>query len=118
MHHIAITTTNLEEMGKFYQKLPGLIVQQANLDISGRMRSLWFQVDHQNSVLMLERDNISKAPAAFVLSLKDTGKTEREIEEMDLNWDGRTDFTIYFRDPDGNKLGYSNYPNHWNSTLA
>lgn len=113
MHHLAISTTNIEEMGKFYQQLPGLSIQQANLDISGRLRSIWFEISEHNTILMLEKDDFAKAPKAFVLSLKSSGMSESEIENLPLNWDGRTEFTIYFLDPDGNRLGYSNYPNPW-----
>jgi catechol 2,3-dioxygenase-like lactoylglutathione lyase family enzyme len=115
MHHIAIGTANLEAMSDFYRKLPGLKFiknHYYNSDemkdgLQGKLRSVWFSSGQ--IILMLEDDTQIQAPKALVFSIAESGLTKSELKELPLNWTHNTDFTIYFKDPDGNTLGYTDY---------
>ncbi|MCE9501056.1 MAG: VOC family protein [Leptospira sp.] len=109
-HHIAITTNNLEKLKEFYTKLPGTGKAEDKYDSMGNLRSVWF-IQEDESIFMLEKSSTSpKAPEAIVfrinpkiqLSLQNAGYLEK-IKH-------KTEFTIYFEDPDGNTVGFSSYP--------
>lgn len=114
MHHVAIATPNLYLMRDFYKTIPGLDLIQENQFSEGELRSAWFRVRGTESVLMLESEPFVRGPQALVFSIHLTGLSKDDIKDilfqnMGLTPDGETPFTLYFRDPDGNRLGYSDY---------
>ncbi|WP_061285808.1 VOC family protein [Leptospira interrogans] len=108
IHHIAIGSPNIETLEKFYESLPGLKKIRINKNTDQSIRSIWFIAG--DTILMLEIDNISKGPKALIFSASD-------LKPEDLgtlpDWIQETEYTKYFKDPDGNLLGYSSYPNPW-----
>lgn len=113
MHHIAIATPNLESMKRFYSQLPGLKWLKDNYTDTGMIRSVWYRMNYSPIILMLEKENYSKSAHALVLAASSTQMTTRELEALPLLWDGSSAYTVYFLDPDENRLGYSTYPNPW-----
>jgi hypothetical protein len=101
-------------MKDFYSQLPGLKWEKDNSTESGTIRSVWYRMNHSPIILMLEKENYSKSAHALVFSASDTQMTSRELEALPLNWNGSSVYTVYFLDPDGNRLGYSTYPTPWN----
>jgi catechol 2,3-dioxygenase-like lactoylglutathione lyase family enzyme len=104
IHHIAIATPNLKPMSEFYKKLPGLVWKEDKFTETGLIRSVWFEIQESKSILMLEDFPYSKAPEALIFQM------DFSIEKFPMQISKRTEFTIYFLDPDNNQLGYSSYP--------
>jgi hypothetical protein len=108
MHHIAIGTPDIVRMGDFYSGLPGLNFVKNNYFESGDLRSVW--LCSGSVIIMIEKDPVIRSPKALVFSVKESGLTKDQIKEIPLNWTHSTEYTIYFTDPDGNILGYTDFP--------
>jgi catechol 2,3-dioxygenase-like lactoylglutathione lyase family enzyme len=106
IHHIAIGTKNLDQMISFYESIPCLVRTKTNFYENGKIRSVWFSSDE--ILLMLEDNETNIAPLALVFSLK----SMTEIIKLNLKIEKKTQYTIYFYDPDRNMLGFSSYPNN------
>ncbi len=105
IHHVAIATPNLLRMSEFYKTLPGLKWREDKFSEEGKIRSVWFETS-EDSILMLEDFPYSKAPEALIFKMD--ASFHLEINSLPIT--KRTDYTIYFLDPDKNQLGYSSYP--------
>lgn len=106
LHHVAIGTKNLSVMREFYLKLPGMEILREHYDEAGELRSTWYLMTH-NIILMLEKKEKPKAPEALVFSC--VGLKDIELlNELALT--EKTKYSVYYSDPDGNKIGYSTYP--------
>lgn len=110
IHHIAIATPNLETMGEFYQNLYGLSWLENKLNENGQLRSIWLETADK-SLLMLEKFPYSKAPEALVFRIDPS----YNFEKLNIPITRKTDYTIYFLDPDKNLIGYSSYPKKLNT---
>ena len=79
-------------------------------------RSVWLAAGE--TVLMLERAEDGEpeiAPrslelVAFAVSEREKAALEGTLAERGVPVEARTDFTLYFRDPDGRRVGASTYP--------
>ncbi|TGK07827.1 glyoxalase [Leptospira semungkisensis] len=112
IHHIAISTEDPQRLKQFYEKIPGLVFEKDHFFKDGELRSSWFLAG--NIRLMIEKEPIKKAPFALVFSA--SSPEERKKIELDFGdiLKEETDYTKYFLDPDGNRLGFSSYPERWN----
>lgn len=106
LHHIAISTSNLLPMVEFYSKLPGLNFLEWKLDEDGNKRSGWFSIQ-PSLILMIEASGTPKGPEAILFT--SDCLSEAMIPDLPPIL-SKTKSSIYFQDPDGNKLGYSAYP--------
>ncbi|WCL49083.1 hypothetical protein [Leptospira sp. GIMC2001] len=74
------------------------------------IRSVWFSFVNNPLLIMIEKENFKKGSHALVFALKELdldSKTSNKILELE---ESRSEYSIYFSDPDGNKLGYSSFP--------
>jgi len=117
IHHIAITSESVERLAAFYRTLPGLFVISENME-GDVLRSVWFGTNNSKSIIMIEKGE-RKAPQALIFDLISSlvFQTDPQEDEVMKLFDrifpiieSRTENTFYFRDPDGNQLGYSAYP--------
>lgn len=115
IHHIAIGTENPKVLGDFYQKIPGCtFLSEHRLD-SGEIRSLWLQWG--DLILMIELGK-KEAPKALVFGIpSETQKREWKAFLKTVTITNKTDFTLYFKDPEDNQLGLSTYPKNIFSIL-
>lgn len=110
IHHLALRTRDLERLERFYLQL-GLVRERAQ---SGY--SVWLRCG--DAMLMLERaepDEPSPQPQsreliAFSVEPADLGRIEAELASRGVVIEDRTTHTLYFRDPDGRRVGVSDYP--------
>jgi len=105
LHHIAIGTSRLQQMREFYLKLPCMELTREWYDETGSLRSVWFHIS-PNVILMIEKKEKTKAPEALVFSLD----SQSYVQIKNFQIIEQTKYSIYFLDPDGNKIGYSTYP--------
>ncbi len=114
LHHIALRTDNVELISAFYQQIFGLIERKRSLDQHGELRSVWLSSDQV--VWMIERRQ-SGEPAIdpSTMELFVFAVTAQEfIRWTEATRDGvvleaRTENTVYFRDPDGRRVGVSKF---------
>lgn len=110
VHHLAFRTRRLTELEAFYVEVLNLAVLRRE-----QGRSVWLAAGE--TVLMLElasEDEPSPAPnslelVAFAMSQPAQAALERELRRRHVAIEGRTRFTVYFRDPDGRRVGASSY---------
>ncbi len=84
---------------------------------SGRVRSVWFDAGG-GAILMIEvagRDEPRYPKGSLELacfgarSKKDLAERRARLEERRVRIEGETEYTFYFRDPEGRRLGFSCY---------
>ncbi len=111
VHHLAFRTHDLARLELFYAQALGLVVLRRDAE-----RSVW--LDAGGSVLMLERAEPGEAAGkagemdlvAFEVSPDQRAFYMDTLTRARVPVEGSTDFTLYFRDPDGRRIGLSSYP--------
>jgi glyoxylase I family protein len=110
VHHIAFRTYNLPRLEQFYVEVLGLPVKERHAE-----RSLWLDVGE--SMLMLEqaREEEPEIPTgsmeflAFTMIASEHRAWRTRLLAAGVVIEHETDFTIYFRDPDGRRIGLSHF---------
>jgi catechol 2,3-dioxygenase-like lactoylglutathione lyase family enzyme len=110
IHHIALRTRDLEGLVGFYTEALGLDVVKR----SGG--GVWLQAG--DALVMLERADDDEPPipsgtrelVAFAVEARDLPPLEKRLAGHGVPIEARTAFTLYFRDPDGRRVGVSQYP--------
>jgi catechol 2,3-dioxygenase-like lactoylglutathione lyase family enzyme len=122
-HHLAIQCADLDRCEAFYRGVLGLPVLRRWPRPGGGDRSVWLAVgDAGEGFLALERAEERPAPRPWrdgapglhLLALR-IAPGERRAWEDRLEAAGvpvvhRTRWTIYFHDPEGNRIGLSHHP--------
>ncbi len=119
-HHLAIQCADLERCERFYRDVLGLAVLRRWPREGGGDRSVWLALD--DGFLALERAEEDPSPGPWrdgkpglhLVALR-IGAGERKAWEARLEGRGvpvvhRTRWTIYVRDPEGNRVGLSHHP--------
>jgi catechol 2,3-dioxygenase-like lactoylglutathione lyase family enzyme len=118
LHHLALGSADVGRLARFYRELFGLPELARHLDLEGELRSIW--LDLGSAVLMLERTAEPErrvegvGSGLFLLAFRVTREAraalERELEARGHAIESRTAYTSYSRDPDGNRIAISHYP--------
>jgi glyoxylase I family protein len=121
VHHVAIQVRNLAAMEAFYGGVLGLPVLRRWQGEDGE-RSIWFDL-HDGGFLAIERvhgpppahDGWNTEAAGIHLVALAIARVDRNAWEAHLTAAGHevvhhTDYTIYVRDPEGNRVGLSHWP--------
>jgi len=127
LHHVAIQCADLESCERFYRDVLDLPVLRRWPRPGGGDRSVWLSVGE--GFLALERAEGAGRPAAGAAPWRDgtpgprvvalgIAPAERPAWEARLAARGvpvahRTRFTLYLRDPEGNRIGLSHWPVEW-----
>jgi glyoxylase I family protein len=119
-HHLAIKMRDLPAAERFYCGILGLTVQRRWPSSDGQGdRSVWLDLG-AGAFLALERAAQAREPLAeedpglHMMALR-IGRHERQAWMERLAAAGvplyrQTDYTIYIRDPEGNRIGLSHWP--------
>ena len=110
VHHIALRTRRLGALVAFYGRVLGLAVVRDSAP-----RSVWMGLE--DAVLMIEAasDHEPEIPrgslelVAFAVT-PPARATLREHLVTEGLLEAETEHTLYFRDPDGRRVGVSSYP--------
>ncbi len=111
LHHLALRTGDLPRLVRFYGELLGL---PAVADHSPR--SVWLRAGP--TILMLERAEPGEPPppaglmelVAFAIAPAERAPLRARLQQAGVPVEAETGFTLYFRDPDGRRVGLSHHP--------
>ena len=110
IHHIALRTRDLPRLEAFYARVLGLVVTRRDGE-----RSVWLRSGDAIVMLELAGQDEPAVPAgtrelvAFAIETEERAERERALADRGIAIEARTDFTLYFRDPDGRRLALSCY---------
>ncbi len=112
VHHLALRVTDIERSHAFYSGVLGLGELRRAL-AGGTLRSVWLSMGE--SVLMLELRLAgagSEAGSGHLLAfaVEDLDVWAARLDSAGVAIDGRSQATLYFRDPDGHRVALSVHP--------
>jgi catechol 2,3-dioxygenase-like lactoylglutathione lyase family enzyme len=122
-HHLAIQVRDLPRSVDFYSGVLGLQELKRHHREDGTLRSVWVSLPG-GGFLALERCTGEPAeepfrrddPGFLLLALRIDAsardEVERELESRGIVIVHRTRWTLYVRDPEGNRIGLSHYPHN------
>ena len=111
IHHIAFRTQHLTRLAEFYSSVFSLSTERVQ-----EGRSVWLLSGETR--IMLEQ----KAPhepdpnpgsmdlVTFRISAAERHEFEARLAARGIALEGQTAYSLYFRDPDGRRVGVSHYP--------
>ena len=118
LHHLAVVVADLARAEKFYLEVLGLSLVRRWDDERGVHRSTWVSLG--SAFLAIERAGAAgptradNAPGHHCVALKIREKDRAEWRERlgaaGHSVERESPYTLYFRDPDGNLLALSHYP--------
>ena len=121
LHHIALGSPDVARLAAFYRDAFELRELTRHTFPDGRVRSIWLDVD--GARLMIEHTaSAARVPSAeaspvagvflvaFQVSPPDRPALEQRLEALGCPIEARTEFSSYARDPDGNRIAISHYP--------
>ncbi len=123
LHHLALQVHDLEPTVGWYREILELPLLQEWRDEAGALRSVWLRLSGE-AFLALERGGPKRGGeaeepgsgpagyhlAAFRINASERQYWERRLHERGVAIEHRTRWTIYFRDPEGNRIGLSHHP--------
>jgi len=118
IHHIAIGALDVERVARFYREALGLTERASHVDAGGALRSIWLDAD--DAIVMIERAAEARARVdgvaaglfivVFAVGARERATLEGRLAGMGVEIEERTRFTSYARDPEGNRFGFSSWP--------
>ncbi len=122
-HHLAIQVRDLAAAERFYVETLGLkVVHRWPREDGPGERSLWLSVGAGEEFLALELCDAERPSTPFrdphgglhLLALRipasDRAAWEEKLAGLGVEIVHRTRWTLYLRDPEGNRLGLSHFP--------
>lgn len=111
IHHLALRTADVATLERFYSELFELAAMRRD-----GTRSVW--LDAGGVILMLEArvEGEPSVPASslelvcFAISPAEAASVRARLDRRGVVVEARTKSTLYFRDPDGRRVGVSAYP--------
>lgn len=117
LHHLALGTRNVADLAAFYRDVLELRELTRHLNPDGSLRSVWLDLD--GTVLMIERTEESPrrvlgiGAGPFLIALRasraEQTRFEAKLAQHGSPVESRSEWTIYARDPDGNRIAFSAY---------
>lgn len=119
IHHLAVRVADLDRAEDFYRNLIGLPLIRRWTDDTGKPRSFWLALGGEAFLA------VEKAPQGsplrgddcpgwhcISLGISVAGREEwkNKMAAAGFSVVRETDYTFYVRDPDGNLIGFSHYP--------
>jgi len=121
LHHVALQVRALGPMVAFYREVLGLPVVAEHLGADGTLRSVWLGI--AGAFLALETVTgepptpthfRNQKPGWFLVALKisaaDRERVRVELGRAQVAVEHETAWTLYVRDPEGNRVALSHHP--------
>jgi catechol 2,3-dioxygenase-like lactoylglutathione lyase family enzyme len=122
-HHLAIQVKDLNKAERFYVDILGLkVIKRWPSEDQKSERSIWLSVGAGEEFLALEACDADRPPTPFRdphgglhllalrIDVKDRENWEKKLVARGVEIVHRTRWTLYLRDPEGNRLGLSHFP--------
>jgi glyoxylase I family protein len=119
LHHIALLVEDLAGAEAFYSGTLGLRVERRWPEPDGTTRSVWLSLGN-DVILMLEKADPGAVRRSdfgggwhllsFKIVASERTKLESDLRARNIPIESRTDYTLYVRDPEGNRIAFSHYP--------
>ncbi len=118
LHHLAVIVRDLGRAEAFYGGALGLAVQRRWDDAAGAPRSIWFALGG-GAFLAVERAEPGAGPGgegmgwhcvALGIRREEREATRARLSAAGVAVERESAFTLYVRDPEGNLLGLSHWP--------
>jgi glyoxylase I family protein len=111
IHHLALRTRDPGRLESFYVDLLGLRRTRTQGDLS-----VW--LSSGDAILMIERAAEGEPPiphgsmemVAFGIPASERDTVVARLRDASVAIEAETRFTVYFRDPDGRRVGVSHFP--------
>jgi len=120
-HHLALQVNALGPMVAFYRDVLGLAVGEEHRGPGGGLRSVWMNVP--GGFLALETVEGPRSPPGpfrngrpgwFLVALRidpsERARVRAELERAGVAVEHETRWTLYVRDPEGNRVALSHHP--------
>lgn len=119
LHHIGLGARDVDVVAQFYQEVLDLEECGRHLYGDGRLRSVW--LDTGGVILMIEHtgkrrknvEGVGAGPFLLAFTVEDDAAREQmeaRLAERGAEIESRTEYSSYFRDPEGNRVAVSYYP--------
>ena len=120
-HHLAIQVHDLEKVSAFYREVLGLPEMARHRRPDGSLRSIWVSIPGGGFVALehtparaLEEPWSRETPGPLVVAFR-IHRGERaailaELERLGVPVVHQSRWTVYVRDPEGNRIGLSHHP--------
>lgn len=105
LHHLAVLGPDPAGLAAFYAAMLGLPELRRAHDDTG-VRAVWLDAD--GVILMFERGALGQN--GVIVFASRPGSAAEWRARLGPAFDGRTDYTMYGRDPEGNRFGVSSFP--------
>jgi len=110
VHHVALRTPDITALAGFYLRVFAIPELKRNA------RSVWLQAGA--TILMIEQREAGEPPVMqgsqemFALGIAPTERAAlyERLAQEGATVETETEFTVYFRDPEGRRIGASHYP--------
>ncbi|MBX5480325.1 MAG: VOC family protein [Myxococcaceae bacterium] len=120
-HHLAIQCRDPDAVAAFYRDVLGLPEQARHLREDGSVRSIWLTLPDRGFLALEvcaqappEEGFRFERPGLYLIALRidrgDRAAVEAELAARGVEIVHRTRWTIYVRDPEGNRVGLSHHP--------
>ena len=115
-HHFALQVIDLERMCAFYRETLGLPELTRHFRPDGSLRSVWLTVPESGFIALeaVDAAEVKSTSKNFVLAFKirreERARVAEELAQVGIQIDRETRWTVFFRDPEGNRLGLSHHP--------
>ena len=110
VHHIALRTAEVERLVRFYTTVLGFEAVRTT------PRSVWLGAGGAVLMIELREDGEPDVPrgamelVAFAIDDESLAPWAQRLAAAGVSVEGATAHTLYFRDPDGRRVGLSRYP--------
>lgn len=118
LHHLALGARDVAALASFYREVFALREIARHDGPDGQLRSIWLELG--GAILMIEKTLAAPRCVegtgsgvfliAFSVRPNERATLERALEARGHAIESRTPFTSYTRDPEGNRVGISHFP--------
>lgn len=120
-HHLAMQVRDIEGQAAFYREVLGLVELARHRREDGTVRAVWLGLPEGGFLALeevaeeAERGTFRhQRPGLFLLALRiapeDRAAVLAELDRRRVPVVHQTRWTVYFQDPEGNRIGLSHHP--------